>query len=454
MLLRTHAFFENFKDLFNLQDEKAKGRAIGLFCSVIVALYNALITGIFYTGFLSMYGMSITDTGIISFLPYIGNLFCLFSSRVLARFPRRKTVLLISRIIYYALYIIATNLMPLFVLDPQARLTWFVGILLVAYSINALFAPGFTVWFYHFYPDDTAKRTRYLQYQQVLGSIVSSIMLLVSSVLTDAVAGSPFQKELILGLRYFAFLLVLVELLARSRAKEPQSEDQPKLQLRKVFTLPMQYPKYRNCMILMFSWSFIASIPNSVWGYHILNHLNFSYTLINTMTVMYSVILVLTSGLWRKVLNRYSWIKTYGIGQLLWVPAEIMAFYLRPDDTLMFVLNSLMKNVIQVGLHLSYANVLYLNLPKENATAHIAFNTLGCNLFTFLGLMTGTLLSSISEDQTFPFFGLEIYSVQLICLVRAVGMLILGAILFFRWRAFTPENDIAAIENRRHATSS
>jgi len=443
---QTRTVVSNFRELFNLRDESAKGRSIGLFSTVIVALYNALITGIFYTGFLSMYGMSITDAGIITFLPYIGNLFTIFSSRVLARFKRRKPILIASRIVYYGLYIIATNLMPLFVHDPQARLVWFVAILLVAYSINALFTPGFTVWFYNFYPTDNAQRTRYLQYQEILSSIMSSAVLLLSSVLADAVKGSEYQNQLILGLRYFAFVLVLVELYARSRAREPLSEDKPKLQLRKVFTLPMQYPKFRNCMIMMFVWTYLASIPNSVWGYHILNHLNFSYTLINTMTVMYSVILLLTSNLWRKVLNRYSWIKTYGIGLLLWVPAEIMAFYLRPNDTAMFVANSLMKNVIQVGLHLAYANILYLNLPKENATAHIAYNTLGCNLFTFLGLMTGTLLSAISEDQTYLFMGMEIYSVQLICLVRSAGMLALGLILFFNWRSFTPEKDIAAIE--------
>jgi len=436
----------NFKDLFNLRDEEAKGRSIGLFSTVIVALYNALITGIFYTGFLTMYGMSITDAGIITFLPYIGNLFTIFSSRVLARFKRRKPILIASRIVYYGLYIIATNLMPLFVLDPQARLMWFVGIVLVAYSINALFAPGFTVWFYHFYPEDNAKRTRYLQYQEFLSSIMSSIVLLLGGVLADAVSGSPIQNQLILGIRYFAFGLVLIELFARSRAKEPEAVDQPKLQLHKVFTLPLRYPKFRNCMIFMFCWSFIASIPNSVWGYHILNHLNFSYTLINTMTLSYSIIVLLTTNLWRNLLNRFSWIKTYAIGLLLWVPAEIMAFYLQPNDTAMFVINSLMKNVIQVGLHLAYANVLYLNLPKENSTAHIAFNTLGCNLFTFLGLMTGTLLSAISEDQMFLFLGMEIYSVQLICLVRALGMLALGLVLFTRWRVFTPEHDIAEIE--------
>ena len=69
----------------------------------------------------------------------------------LERFKKRKWIVLGAKIYFYAMYIVATTLMPQFVHDPDARLVWFVVILFLAYSVYALFSPGLTSWFYRFY---------------------------------------------------------------------------------------------------------------------------------------------------------------------------------------------------------------------------------------------------------------------------------------------------------------
>ena len=88
------AFRMSFTDIFNTRNDDAKGRTIYLFCNLLAAFYNVFITGIFYTGFLTMYGISITGAGIVTFIPYIANLFSIFSSKILSRFKRRKNQLL------------------------------------------------------------------------------------------------------------------------------------------------------------------------------------------------------------------------------------------------------------------------------------------------------------------------------------------------------------------------
>ena len=104
-----------------------------------------------------------------------------------------------------------------------------------------------------------------------------------------------------------------------------------------------------------------------------------------------------------------------------------------------------------MGLNLAYANVLYMNLPKENSTAHIAFHTIGINVCSFLGLMTGTWVSSISGDNTIPFLGMEIYSVQFTTLMRGVALFIIGMVLVKKWRVFTRDEDIIEIEQAEEA---
>ena len=436
------AAWMQFSDIFSTRDDNAKGRLIYLCCVILNAFYNVFITGIFYTGFLTMYGISITGAGIVTFIPFIANLFGIFSSKVLAKFKRRKPAMVASKVYFYTMYIIATNLMPRFVTDPDARLVWFVVILFFAYALYAPFTPGFTMWFYRFYPKDNERRTRYVQYQQIFASITSSLILLLSSIITDAVAGSAHQEALIIGLRYFAFVLVIIEIIIQAQAKEYPEPDESSLKLRDVFILPFRYKKFLKCMIMMFCWNYIANLNNGLWAYHLLNHMHFSYTLINAMSIAYTVILVLASGIWRKVLRHNSWMRTFGIALLWWVPTEISFFFMMPETAFLYVPTCLIQNFLSVGLNLSYANILYMNLPEENSTALIAFNSIGSNVCAFLGLVTGTWVSSLTGDNTVRMLGMELYSVQFTTLMRAVTILAMGLILVLRWQSFTREDDI------------
>lgn len=448
MKLQLRSRLEPLFDIYNTREDHAKGRLISLVSSLITAFYNVFITGIFYTGFLSMYDISITDFGIITFIPFIANTFSVFSGMILGKIQRRKRVLLGAKIFYYAMYIVAVTLMPQFVTGKQMRMYCFVGILFIAHAVYALFSPGLTTWFYNFYPVDNERRTRYIMLNQIFPSIMSCIVLLFSGVLTDAVAGSPYQHTLILGLRYFAFFLVLIDVYMQSRAKEYPYPESPKTRFTEVFTLPFQYKKFMMCMALMFFWNYISNFNNGLWNYHLLNHLHLSYTIINAMSMLYTLILITTAPLWRRVLRRYSWIKTFGLANLIWVPTEVLFFFLTVDRPWMYPLICLYQNFCSVGVNLSYSNILYMNLPDENSTTHIAFYTIGCNLCAFLGLITGTCVSSITGDNTIYMLGMNVYSVQFTTLMRAVAQLGIGIVLVRKWRSFTSEQDIAEIESQ------
>ncbi|MBQ8186835.1 MAG: MFS transporter [Clostridia bacterium] len=449
MLTVWKSFRQSLIDIYSVRDEDGKGRLISLGSSMITAFYNVFITGIFYTGFLSMYDISITGVGIVTFIPYIANCFSVFSPRVLGRFKKRKWILLAAKVYFYAMYIIATTLMPQFVTDPDGRLKWFIILLFLAYAVYALFSPGLTIWFYRFYPQESERRTRYIAYNQTFSSILSSIMLLVSSVLTDAVEGSAMQDQLILGFRYFAFVLVLVDVAMQAMAKEYPYAEAPKLRLDKVFTIPFRYGKFMLCMVVMFAWNYIGNLNNGLWNYHLLNHLHFSYTVINLVGILYTVILLCTGALWQKILKRYSWIKTFGLACLLFVPTEFLMFSLTPGMEGVWAFTSLIQYFCSVGLNFSYANILYLNLPEEESTACISFNTIGCNIFAFLGMITGTFISSAAGDAPIPFLGMEIYAVQYTTLMRAAGLAAIALPLIIGWKKMTPDHEIALVNQMR-----
>ena len=436
----------SLSDIYNLKDPNAKGRLISLGDGLMSAIFNVFITGIFYTGFLTMYDISITGVGIITFIPYIASCFSVFSSIILERIKKRKKILIWSKIYFYFMYIIATTVMPVIVTDPNARLVWFIIILFLAYAVYALFSPGFTPWFYFFYPADNERRTRYITLNQTFSSVMSSVVLLVSGLITDAVSGSAFHDQLIIGLRYFAFVLVLIDVWMQAQAVEYDYPPSESVNLKQVFVEPFKYKKFLMCMLLMFYWNFVSTVNVGLWSFHLLNHMNFSYTLINAMSVMYTVILIATGSTWRKLLRRYSWVKTFGIAVLFFVPTEILCFLMTPKTSWLYVPVSTWQNIMQVGLNLSYSNILYMNLPEKNSTSHIAFYCIGYNLFAFLGLIFGTWISGFSGDTPFRFLGMDIYSVQYTTLVRAVLLLIVGLVCVKKWRVFTRDEDIREIE--------
>jgi len=197
---------------------------------------------------------------------------------------------------------------------------------------------------------------------------------------------------------------------------------------------------------MMFCWNYIANLNNGLWNYHLLNHMNFSYTLINGMSALYTVILLCTSAWWSKQIRRMSWIKTFGITCLFWAPTEFVFFFMTPDRAWIYVPMVIVQHLLSVGLNLSYANILYMNLPQENSTSCVAFNTIGCNIFAFLGLISGTFISSITGDNTVPMLGMDLYSVQFTTVARGVLILAMGAVLAIRWRSFTKDEDVAEID--------
>jgi len=436
-----------FQELFNFQNEESKGRVHSLISTLLSSVYNVFVTGVFYTGFLTMYGMSITDAGILTFIPYFANLFGIFSPKLLSRFPKRKTILLGTRLVYFLLYVVATTVMPQFVQDTDARLTWFIVLVTFAASFNALFSNGITVWLYQFYPENNDLRLRYVSLTQICSSIVSGLVTLGSTLLTDAISNSPFQNQLILIFRYLAFFVMLIDTVSLARAKEYPYQDSAQIHLSQVFTLPFKYKKFLLCMLIMFGWNFISNTITGLWQYHLLNHLGFSYSLISCISIIYPFCMLLLSPFWKRIVRRLSWVKALGITFALYGLPEFFYFFLTEDRVLLFLIPGLFANCIAVGLNLAYGNVLYMNLPKENATAHITFNTIGINLFAFLGLLFGTVISDITGDTSVYMLGMEVYSVQFCNLFRGCSLLLLGAACALGWRHCTSDAEIARVEH-------
>lgn len=435
--------------IFGFHGSLSQGRLIGLCTTLVSALYNVFLTGTFYTGFLTVCGMSISDAGIITYIPLLASCFSLFSPFIFERIKRRKWILLGARLLHFSLYILATTVMPSFVSDPTERLRWFVAILFVASAISALISPALTAWSYPFLPTNNEKRIRYLSLIQLSSVIMSAGTTILSSVLADRLAGSENQASFIFSLRYIAFGLGMLELLLQVFLKEFPYPKGEKLRLRSLLTLPFRARKFLYCSLFMFIWNFTVSIDAGLWNYHLMNHLNFSYTLINMPSVAYSILFLITRPVWVKIVQRKSWIKTLGITIFVAGFTEIYSSLMDARLAALFLPVALWTNIWNCGRNIAYSNILYMNLPKEKTTVYIAFNTVGCQLFAFLGSFSGTCLSAIGGDTPFSFFGLQMYTVQFTIMVRAVMFFLMGGFCIRHWRVLSTAEEIERIDAKK-----
>ncbi len=429
MALRNTLFFR----IFNLRDDHAKGRSVMLASAVLSSSISYLTGGVFYTSFLIANDMDIVNLGIISILPLIASSFSIFAPLILERFKKRRVVLAVARITYFAINILGITVMPYIIQGKSARVVAFGAIVFLSTLVNALFTGGYTIWHLNFIPNNV--RADYFSLQQIIATAFSSTVLLTSSFVADALRGTPHQLTILIVLRVVAFALALVEMVILLLPKEyPYAKSVAKPKLKDVVRLPFSNKKFMYVMLLIGSWTFAAYFTASSLTYYLLNDVGVKYSFINTIDATYSLFLIFLSPFWRRILRRWSWLKTFAITALIHAPSMILYSFLYPGNYLWLMpLVRLSQHAIGVGLNLSYANLPFLNLPETDQTNYLVFYTLFVNLSGFAGLTLATWFISRTPNLSFSILGVPFGNVQVLIAAQGFCQLLI-ALLVFKFR--------------------
>lgn len=418
--------------LFTLKDEKGFGRCVMLTSSIISNINTWLITGIFYTSFLMIYGIDLVNIGIITFIPYIAGCFGIFSPSLLERFRKRRWLLAGSRFLFHTLNILGITLVPVLVHDPGARIVWFVVLLFLANLVNALTVSGFTAWHLNFIPDDI--RANFFLKQSTVSSFIGIGISLLSGIVADALAASAYGDAIIISFRYLAYALAVVEVIAFALPKEypyPQTQNKPKL--RDIFVMPLSSKPFRLTMLVVLANTFFANVPSSFINYYLLNDVGIQYTFTYAINMIYPFTLILLQPLTRRLIGRYGWFKVLCVSLLLQTPSWVAYACVTSANYLwLFAAVRIFQHICGVAANTAYSNIAFINMPPSDQTNYISFHQLTVNISTFLGMMTGTLLVALIGDASFTAFGIRFTSVQMLLLIQAVGSVLPSAIIM-RW---------------------
>ena len=426
---------------FNFTDCNARGRCVMLASSILNSCITYLTAGVFYTGFLVANDIDIVNLGIINFLPLLANCLSVVAPLILERFSRRRYLLAGARFLYFTILILGVTLLPLFVSDKATKVVCFGVIVFTANAVNALTCGGYSIWHLNFIPNSV--RTEYFSYQQIIGTVISSAVLLVSSFAADALSGSAEQLNVLYTLRIVGYVLALADVAVLLLPHEyPYPKKVTTISMKNVFTLSWQNRKFFYTMLIITAWTFISYFTSSSLSYYLLEDIGVSYTFINMIDASYALFLIVLSPWWRKFIHSRGWFSTFSITAMLHFPTMLLYCFITPGNYVWLMLAvRLTQHVIGVGINLAYANLPFINLPKEDQSNYLVFYTLLVNFSGFVGLTVSTWFISLTEGCAFSLFGLSLDNVPILILMQGIGQLLVGFFVYRRRHALAPQEE-------------
>ena len=423
--LRSKWGNSDYSRLFNFRDDASTGRSMLLLNTLFSCVANIFITGTFYTGFLTANGIDIVRVGIINFIPYIAWIFSPLSPKLLSRFKRRRALLIFNHVFFYANIILATTIMPIFVTDHAMRTVWFGIFLFIGHSSNALIGSGTMAWHINFLPDGE-DRNVYFSFLNLSSALAGTGAAIAASVLADSLAGSPRQAEVIVALRIASFVLFLVDglLLYLVPREFPYKAPKKQIAVRDIVTVPLHSRKFLLTALIGMAWNVICNLNGSTWSYYILNTVGMSYTYTYIGSVVCALGSVFLLHWWRGLINRHSWFRMLFVTVLVTGLLEFPIAFTTKYTLWVFVVVSVLQGFNSVGTNLVFANMFYVNLPKDDTDVSISFWNFTMNLSVLAGSVLGTWFLSATEGHgAWTLFGLPFYGSQFLVWLKCASYL-------------------------------
>ena len=419
--------------VFSFDDENTRARTSLLGATAMQAVVGGLSTGVFYTGFLLGYGIDIVNLSILTVIPYLCSLFSLLTPYILDRFPRRRMILSVARVAYYAINILGITILPKLIEDPDARVFGLIAVVFLANAINFLFA-GYSPWHIPYISPEV--RTAYFSASSMATNLIGTGVAMVTSLLTEQLDEAA-QMELFVIMRLTAFAFAALDVYFLQKPREPEyllSQNRPKLL--NVFTLPLRNRKFMLTMLLYTLYAVGANLTTSVLTTWQLQDVKTGYVFPSTINVIFPLFVLFTSSPWSRFLQRYGNLKSLAMScTVLSISYLGYCFVDHSNYLWLLAIVRLVQHGIGMIQHFSVSNLIYLNLPKEDQTAFTSFHTIVANLSVFVSMSIGTWVVAAMGSNTWNFLGHTMTSVPTLLLAQAVILwLTSGIVLLLRIR--------------------
>lgn len=439
--LKQRLFGWRFFRVFNWKEEFPRARSIVLLYTLVANITTALSTGIFYTSFLVINGMSLLNLGILSMISPIASLAVIFSPSILERFRKRKGIICAARIVHHSCLILGITLVPYLTQSTFYRTLWFVILTFVANIISSLFTPGLTAWHIGLIPDSV--RADYFAYQGILGQITTIGSSLISSIIIDQLAGTPHEQTVLIVIRFIAYFFALLDVLFIALTPEYPYQHTHRPKFLDIFRLPLKNKPFMMTMFCSLIWGAFAGVAiGNIINSYLLNDCKIPYSYISGMGVLYPILMILLSGLWRKLIRNTSWLFVYILTCFLSAPLDLMYAFIGPGNyRVLYFVRVFLAYALSVGSSLTSQNLAFLYMPETDKTNYIAFSSIVTYIASLIASTAGTFYVSKMEFRVLHLFGTSFSCPQQLLLLQFVLKLIAAVSILLIIKLLMPKKD-------------
>lgn len=457
---RSRLSNNTFAKTFFAKNEESKGRLCMLIVSMISTLSSSISTGLFLTGYLAAYGLNISQIAILNFIPSITSFFSIFSPYILKKYKHPKRILAFGRLLYYTFSILSITVLPLLVSDKTLLMILFIASRFLAGIINSIFNPGYTAWHSNYLTDDV--RADYFMFAQGINAFLSGIFSLSMALILDSLQGQA-QLSFMIIMRFVSYAFAIADVIVISLPKEVEYKSNVKdslgASIKTAFTLPFTNKAFIFTVIILCLYNFMMGITTGTLDYHLLTHVNASYTYQKGIDSLYFLFFIAFGALWKKFIAKNTWFRAFAIILFIRGATYITyAFVTSENYLVLMTIVRLSQHVLGVVTNCIIASLPYVNLPDKDRGSYLVFQSISCTIALLLGNIAEAAFVQIFPESTvsIQLFGLSfnMYSTAILLLICGVMhyalMVFVMSVMKIVTQNYRPPKLIAKIQAKLH----
>jgi hypothetical protein len=388
--------------------------------------------GNFLVGLYTIIHLSDVFLGVLTTVIQFCNIFQIMSPLLLGRFKRKKQVLLVTRIIFYSLYIVIVGLIPFVPGEDGLRAGLLIAVMMAAHFINALAAPGYSVLHIRSIPEDS--RADFFSVLNLLVNICVYVFILICGYIVDFFRDRGSFLAGITAVRIIGLVFAALEIYAHCHVHEFDEPDSASPHPRINPFAPLKNKKFMLCVILTGLYSCFANIPGVYYSSYLVNDVAVPYSYLGIVNFLSVPIMIFAIPVWNHVIRKLSWFKTISVSLLLAsVHYFILPFVGKDNYLYLYTAAVIYYFMVVPGISIVSANLPYYRLPEKDRTSFLAFYA-GFNSFmAMLGLTCGSFFIVNSRSLDLNVFGWHMRNKQFIMII--VGFLLICLGIFYRFIA-------------------
>jgi len=168
------------------------------------------------------------------------------------------------------------------------------------------------------------------------------------------------------------------------------------------------------------------------FGAYLLGTVKLQYSFMSTVGLFNIPILIFTTPLWVKLINRISWFPAFSLTLFLYGGTWMGFAFVTAESIWIYVVATILVLLCSPGLNIVIANMAFHYLPSDNQTVHIAFYATATMIGSITGSSVSMLFMSLTNGRVFNILGHPVLNIQILMFAMSFMMLILSIYIYLQ----------------------